>query len=99
MARRIITTRRAWTSWFPIGRISCGECATCKSISPRGRVLDIGCGKGEFAILMQEAGFDVEAIDESQLAIGALGRLRPEVKWHCGNVLEHIDELRAASTW
>jgi 2-polyprenyl-3-methyl-5-hydroxy-6-metoxy-1,4-benzoquinol methylase len=59
----------------------------------RGRILDIGCGIGEFAIVMQEAGFDVEAIDESQLAIGALRGLRPEVKWHCGNVLEHLDEL------
>lgn len=58
-----------------------------------GRVLDIGCGMGEFAVLMRQAGFDVEAIDESKNAIGALRRQHPEIQWHCGNLLEYTDRL------
>jgi 2-polyprenyl-3-methyl-5-hydroxy-6-metoxy-1,4-benzoquinol methylase len=35
----------------------------------KGRILDIGCGAGRFAIHLQEKGFDVVGIDNSELAI------------------------------
>lgn len=35
----------------------------------KGRILDIGCGAGRFGIHLQEKGFDVVGIDNSELAV------------------------------
>lgn len=35
----------------------------------KGRVLDIGCGAGRFGLYLQEKGFDVVGIDNSELAV------------------------------
>lgn len=37
----------------------------------RGRILDAGCGAGRVALELQERGFDVSGIDESELAVRA----------------------------
>ncbi len=39
---------------------------------PRGRALDVACGRGRHALLLASAGFDVHAIDRNPQAIGHL---------------------------
>jgi SAM-dependent methyltransferase len=46
-----------------------GERETLKHL--RGRVLDVGCGAGRVALVLQEQGFEVEGVDASPLAIRA----------------------------
>ena len=46
---------------------------------PRGRALDLACGKGSNAIYLAERGFDVVAMDISSVAL-AQGRKRAEAK-------------------
>ncbi|MGQ9609581.1 MAG: class I SAM-dependent methyltransferase [bacterium] len=41
----------------------------------KGRVLDIGCGAGRYALYLQDIGFDVQGIDISPLAV-EISRLR-----------------------
>lgn len=60
---------------------------------PRGRTLDVGCGRGEVSLLLAEAGFAAEGIDESPCAIEHLQARFPHIQWHCGSVLERVDEL------
>ena len=40
-----------------------------KTISPHGKVLEIGCGEGHHSIFLAKSGFDVTAIDRSKNAI------------------------------
>lgn len=44
---------------------------------PKGRALDVACGAGRNAIYLAEAGFDVDAVDISEVAIGQ-GRAEAE---------------------
>jgi tellurite methyltransferase len=46
---------------------------------PRGRALDVACGKGRNALYLAGLGFDVVAMDISSVALAA-GRSRAEVK-------------------
>lgn len=42
----------------------------------RGRVIDVGCGAGRVALVLQQRGFDVVAMDQSALALKAAELLR-----------------------
>lgn len=41
---------------------------------PKGRVLDLGCGRGELAMTLAESGFEVTGVDRSAAAIGSARR-------------------------
>lgn len=41
---------------------------------PRGRALDVGCGRGRNSLLLAELGFAVEALDVSDVAVDHLDR-------------------------
>ena len=57
-----------------------------------GRVLDVGCGEGADAIWLAQGGWDVTAIDISEIAIRrareASDAAGASVEWICGDVLE-----------
>ncbi|MDB6171247.1 MAG: methyltransferase [Chthoniobacteraceae bacterium] len=48
---------------------------------PPGRALDIGCGKGEVAILLEQAGFKSAGIDMKERLIKQLQDQYPQVEW------------------
>lgn len=59
---------------------------------PRARVLDFGCGGGEFSLLLAKKGFDVVGIDYSKTAIkmakdNAKRRKIENVKFYCRDAL------------
>jgi SAM-dependent methyltransferase len=53
---------------------------------PPGRALDVACGTGRNALRLAEAGFDVDAVDISEVAIARAGaeaeRRGLKVSWH-----------------
>ena len=51
--------------------------------SAPGRSLDIGCGKGEVALALQNAGFDAHGIDMKERLITHLQSKIPKVQWRC----------------
>ena len=58
-----------------------------------GCALDIGCGRGEVAILLSRAGFRCEGLDVDGRMIRRLRSAHPEVVWHSGKVEETIASL------
>ncbi|MFM2431857.1 MAG: hypothetical protein RLZZ511_3070 [Cyanobacteriota bacterium] len=67
--------------------------ATLACLKPSGRVLDLGCGRGELAYYFAQQGFDVTAIDYSAAAIAIAQQcfadephLRSRVELHCADV-------------
>jgi 2-polyprenyl-3-methyl-5-hydroxy-6-metoxy-1,4-benzoquinol methylase len=67
--------------------------AVIASLKPSGRVLDLGCGRGELAYYFAQQGFAVTAIDYSPTAIALAQQCfadQPEwqtgVTWHCADV-------------
>ena len=67
--------------------------------SPPGRSLDIGCGKGEVALALQNVGFEAHGIDMKERLIAHLQSKKPQVQWRCtttqdlANVHERFDVL------
>lgn len=57
-----------------------------------GRVLDVGCGEGADAIWLAERGWEVTAIDVSDVAIGRAQKAAEwagaSVEWLCGDALQ-----------
>jgi cyclopropane fatty-acyl-phospholipid synthase-like methyltransferase len=79
------------------GRRLCDErlqaVATIASLKSTGRVLDLGCGRGELAYYFAQQGFEVTAIDYSPAAISLAQQcfqgepaLQQRVQWICGDV-------------
>lgn len=55
---------------------------------PPGRALDIGCGKGEVALALNEKGFACAGIDMKPRIISYLRTHSPQVRWRCAEVSE-----------
>jgi SAM-dependent methyltransferase len=50
---------------------------------PPGRALDIGCGKGEVALALRQAGFEATGTDMKSRLVAYLQAHYPEVEWRC----------------
>jgi len=64
----------------------------------RGRALDVGCGLGDNAIVLAEAGFQVTAFDISATAVEWAAQRFPghEIDWQSANLVSPPDEWRGA---
>lgn len=51
------------------------EVLAASKIIPSGKVLDLGCGSGRNSLYLQLLGFDVNAVDKSELSIGNLNQI------------------------
>jgi SAM-dependent methyltransferase len=69
--------------------------AAIATIVPRGRVLDLGCGRGELAYFLANLGYEVTAVDYSEAAIAlaqsvfatAPEEIKQRVTFCCGSVV------------
>jgi len=55
---------------------------------PPGRSLDIGCGKGEVALALQQQGFEATGLDMKSNIMTHLQSHYPNVEWRCATTLE-----------
>ena len=69
--------------------------AQIASLAPRGRALDLGCGRGEVSLYLARNGYEVTAMDYSRNAIElALEAERAaadpslQIHWHCASVTD-----------
>ena len=58
---------------------------------PPGRVLDVGCGKGELALALREKGFECTGIDIKAREIAHLQANFPQVAWRCASTADLAD--------
>lgn len=77
----LTTDRERWNEQYRNKRDEIGPAASWVAenrdlleAQPRGRVLDVACGRGRNALLLAELGFTVEALDVSEVALELLGR-------------------------
>lgn len=61
----------------------------CYAQSPA-TVLDIGCGKGELTLALQQQGFDCAGIDMKPGLIAQLQAQCPQVQWRCAQAVELV---------
>ncbi len=58
-----------------------------KHLSRQNRILDAGCGIGEWAIFLKEQKYDVVGLDFESETIQRLSRVYPDIEWKLGDVL------------
>jgi 2-polyprenyl-6-hydroxyphenyl methylase/3-demethylubiquinone-9 3-methyltransferase len=64
---------------------------------PRGsRILDAGCGRGEFCAFFKSLGHHAEGIDISNAAIEYARRQHPDIAFHCGEIASLLPEKAGA---
>lgn len=51
-----------------------------------GLAVDLGCGLGETAVALANAGFATTGVDDSQLSIARLQQEYPQVNWICADI-------------
>lgn len=49
-------------------------------MAPAGRALDIACGTGGNAVFLKEQGFEVDAVDISDVALAAISEKHPDIR-------------------
>lgn len=52
--------------------------------APKGRILDAGCGFGEWVAYLNRIGYDAEGLDYSEELVGRLRNTYPGMRWTCG---------------
>lgn len=64
----------------------------------KGRALDIGCGLGDNAVRLAEAGFDVTAFDISETAVRWAAQRFPDhdIDWRTADLVDPPEEFEAA---
>ncbi len=65
--------------------------AQIKHFQETGRCAELGAGFGETAIALARAGFQVDAVEESSMAIDHLSQNYVEVRWHSASVVGYLD--------
>jgi SAM-dependent methyltransferase len=69
-----------------------------EALAPRGRALDLACGEGRNAIWLAQQGWDVTAVDFSEVAIARARQLAAgrgvEVEWVRADLLSYAPEQR-----
>ncbi len=55
-----------------------------------GRCTELGSGLGEMALALATAGFAVDAVEESPVAVSYLKERYHEVNWHCSNIIDFV---------
>src|SRR3954465_11549563 len=89
-------SERDGTMWSgrPNGRLV----AEVADLAP-GRALDVGCGEGADAIWLARRGWDVAAVDISEVAVGrardAAQLAGATVAWVCGDALQTLFAARS----
>jgi 2-polyprenyl-3-methyl-5-hydroxy-6-metoxy-1,4-benzoquinol methylase len=58
-----------WLSWSPIHRREADGWVRCLARVPQGRLLDVGCGSGEWLLAMRQRGWAVEGFDFDESAV------------------------------
>ena len=61
-----------------------------KTYTPKGKVLDLGCGQGRDAIALAKLGYDVTGIDNSKLGIKQLLEKSEKDKLNITGIVENI---------
>ncbi len=76
----VSTDRERWNEQYRNKRDEVGPAASWVAenrdlleAQPRGRALDVACGRGRNALLLAELGFTVDALDVSEVALELLG--------------------------
>ncbi|MBF0177103.1 MAG: methyltransferase domain-containing protein [Magnetococcales bacterium] len=57
---------------------------------PSGYVLELGAGIGETALALAQAGYRVDAVEESPKAVSYLQANHPTVSWHQAEILDYL---------
>jgi 2-polyprenyl-3-methyl-5-hydroxy-6-metoxy-1,4-benzoquinol methylase len=70
----------------PIHRREADAGVRCLSAVPRGRLLDVGCGSGEWLLAMRQRGWAVEGFDFDESAVKVAGQ--KGLKVQCGSLEE-----------
>ncbi|GBC60506.1 tellurium resistance protein TehB [Desulfonema ishimotonii] len=55
-------------------------------LAPKGKALDIAAGNGRNALFLADRGFDVDAVDVSDVAVKALSGIHPSVNAICADL-------------
>lgn len=72
---------------LPIQRREADANVRCLSALPGGRLLDVGCGSGEWLLAMQQRGWQVEGIDFDENAVKVAAQRGLRV--HCNSLEQH----------
>jgi ubiquinone/menaquinone biosynthesis C-methylase UbiE len=73
-----------------------------KYIRPNGKILDAGCGFGEWVTFLNEKGFAAAGLDYSETLIGRLKGVYPKTEWVYGtieNIPQPADKYDGLISW
>jgi SAM-dependent methyltransferase len=100
-----MSKRDAWNARYSASELVWGADpnrfleAELRDAPPEGRVLDLACGEGRNAIWLAARGWQVTAVDYSEVAIeraqGLAAREGVEVEWVCADLTRWTPEARA----
>ena len=68
-----------------------------QKLAVEGRYVDLGCGLGETAVAMAQAGFAAEGVEESTNAVSYLQQHYPTVVWHNQRIDHFVETMPAVS--